>query len=183
MKELLSQKPPEILHAGLHPTFEMMELYSYHLPQASLSNLIDIFYSLSTINDSLYKLSNMDDFKFLADMIEHVKIPLKARYTFCNAPINLRQPFVCTLFLKVTRQYSKGELITFDWLCQQIGWPFRPPVTILDLIHLEAVHDVFDLYLWLSNRFEDMFPDVELIFSVREELDLLIQEGIADIVR
>ena len=49
--------------------------------------------------------------------------------------------------------FSRGELLTFDWLCHQIGWPFSPPDTILDLVHLEAVHDVFDLYLWLSYRF------------------------------
>ena len=55
--------------------------------------------------------------------------------------------------MKIVRQYSHGELVTFDWLCHQLGWPFSPPDTILDLVHLEAVHDVFDLYLWLSYRF------------------------------
>ena len=63
-------------------------------------------------------------------------------------------PLVCTMFMKIARQFSNGELVTFDWLCHQIGWPFSPPVTILDLIHLEAVHDVLDLYLWLSYRFK-----------------------------
>jgi len=38
-----------------------------------------------------------------------------------------------------------------------VGWPFSPPDTILDLVHLEAVHDVFDLYLWLSYRFPVRF--------------------------
>ncbi len=36
----------------------------------------------------------------------------------------------------------------------KVGWPFSPPDTILDLVHLESVHDVFDLYLWLSYRFQ-----------------------------
>jgi hypothetical protein len=62
-------------------------------------------------------------------------------------------PFVCTMYLKIVRQYSRGELVSFDWLCHQIGWPFSPPDTILDLVHLEAVHDVLDLYMWLSYRF------------------------------
>ena len=48
---------------------------------------------------------------------------------------------------------SKGELITFDWLCHQMGWPWKLPDTILDLMQLEANHDVLDLYLWLSYRF------------------------------
>jgi len=44
-------------------------------------------------------------------------------------------------------------LITFDWLCHQMGWPWKLPDTILDLMQLEANHDVLDLYLWLSYRF------------------------------
>jgi ATP-dependent RNA helicase SUPV3L1/SUV3 len=38
--------------------------------------------------------------------------------------------------------------LTLDWLCRNIGWPFAPPKTIIDLVHLEAVFDVLDLYLW-----------------------------------
>merc|ERR1711997_1044618 len=139
--------------------------------------------SLSTLDDSTYNLCQFDDFKFIADMIEHIKLPLKAKYTLCCAPINRRMPFVCTMFLKIARQFSRGELITFDWMCHQVGWPFSPPDTILDLIQLEAVHDVFDVYLWLSYRFPDMFPDVEIVRSVQAELDLVIEEGVGNIVQ
>eukprot|EP00095_Tigriopus_kingsejongensis_P000643 maker-scaffold552_size138156-snap-gene-0.24 protein:Tk00643 transcript:maker-scaffold552_size138156-snap-gene-0.24-mRNA-1 annotation:"hypothetical protein D910_00282" len=183
MRDLLKLEPPDILQAGLHPSFDQIEMYAYHLPHASLANLVDIFISLSTLDDSSYFLCHMDDFKFLANMIEHIKLPLKAKYTLCCAPINRRMPFVCTMFLKISRQYSRGELITFDWLCHQIGWPFSPPDTILDLVQMEAVHDVLDLYLWLSYRFQDTFPDVELVRDVREELDIVIAEGVINIVQ
>ena len=183
MHQLLNQSPPEILQAGLQPTFDQIETYAYHLPHSSLSDLIDIFISLAAVNDDLYVLSNLEDFKFLADMIEHIRLPLRAKYQFCCAPINRRMPFVCTMFLKIARQFSKGELLTFDWLCHQVGWPFSPPDTILDLVHLEAVHDVFDLYLWLSYRFPDMFPDVEIVRSVQKELDVVVEEGVANIVQ
>ena len=182
LTELLKQTPDELLQAGLHPTFDQLELYAYHLPSATLSNLVDIFISLSTLDDSLYTLCHMDDFKFLADMIEHIKLPLKAKYTFCCAPINRKMPLVCTMFLKMARQYSKGELVNFDWMCGQLGWPFAPPETILDLVHLEAVHDSFDLFLWLSYRFPDMFVDTEIVRQVQQELDKVIEEGVSNIV-
>eukprot|EP00092_Neocalanus_flemingeri_P021974 GFUD01023831.1.p1 GENE.GFUD01023831.1~~GFUD01023831.1.p1 ORF type:complete len:820 (-),score=227.95 GFUD01023831.1:113-2572(-) len=182
LQDLLKQSPDEILQAGLHPTFDQLELYSYHLPFATLANLVDIFISLSTLDDSMYSLCHLDDFKFLADMIEHVRLPLKAKYTFCCAPINRKMPLVCTMFLKMARQYSKGELITFDWLCSQVGWPFSPPDTILDLVHLESVHDVFDLYLWLSYRFPDVFTCVDIVRQVQTELDTVIEEGVNNIV-
>lgn len=47
------------------------------------------------------------------------------------------------------RQFSRDEPLTFDWVCRHISWPLAPPKNIKDLVHLEAVHDVLDLYLWL----------------------------------
>ncbi|KAL1449739.1 hypothetical protein WDU94_002219, partial [Cyamophila willieti] len=148
LKNLLSQSPEPITKAGLHPTADQIELYAYHLPNSTLSNLTDIFVSLSTVDDSLYFMCNMEDFKFLADMIQHVPLALRPRYVFCCAPINRKMPFVCTMFLKFARQFSKNEAITFDWLCLNIGWPLASPKTIIDLVHLESVFDVLDLYLW-----------------------------------
>lgn len=40
LKKLLSQTPDPIDKAGLHPTAEQIELYAYHLPHSTLSNLI-----------------------------------------------------------------------------------------------------------------------------------------------
>lgn len=154
LKRLLASQPDPISQVGLHPTAEQIELYAYHLPNATLSNLVDMFVRLSTVDDSLFFMCNIDDFKFLADMIQHVPLPLRARYVFCCAPINRKMTFLCSMFLKFARQYSQNEAITFDWLCRQIGWPFASPNTLLDLVHLESVFDVLDLYLWLSYRFQ-----------------------------
>lgn len=178
LKNLLNQTPEVITQAGLHPTADQIELYAYHLPNSPLSNLMDIFVSLCTVDDSLYFMCNLDDFKFLADMIQHVPLPLRARYVFCCAPINRKLPYVCTMFLKFARQYSKNDAITFSWLCQHIGWPFATPKTILDLVHLEGIFDVLDLYLWLSYRFVDLFPDSGMVRDIQKELDALIEAGI-----
>ncbi|XP_034044385.1 ATP-dependent RNA helicase SUPV3L1, mitochondrial [Thalassophryne amazonica] len=182
LKEILSHTVDPIESAGLHPTAEQIEMFAYHLPDATLSNLVDIFVSLSQV-DGLYFVCNIDDFKFLADMIQHIPLNLKSRYVFCTAPINRKQPFVCTSFLKFARQFSRDEPLTFDWVCRHVGWPLAPPKNIKDLVHLEAVHDVFDLYLWLSYRFMDMFPDTTAIREIQKELDDIIQQGVRNITR
>jgi len=51
-------------------------------------------------------MCNVEDVKFLSDIIEHVPLPLRARYTFSCAPINKKMPFVCTMFLKVRILFS-----------------------------------------------------------------------------
>lgn len=183
LKALLSSVPEPIIQAGLHPTADQIELYAYHLPNSTLSNLIDIFITLCTVDDSLYFMCNIEDFKFLAEMIQHVPLPLRARYVFCCAPINRKMPFVCSMFLKYARQYSKNEAVTFDWLCNHVGWPWSMPKTILDLVHLEAVFDTLDLYLWLSYRFMDLFPDANLVRDMQKELDDIIQQGVFQITK
>uniref|UniRef100_A0A672NJI8 ATP-dependent RNA helicase SUPV3L1, mitochondrial n=1 Tax=Sinocyclocheilus grahami TaxID=75366 RepID=A0A672NJI8_SINGR len=182
LKEILGKPVDPIETAGLHPTAEQIEIFAYHLPQATLSNLIDIFVSLAQV-DGLYFVCNIDDFKFLADMIQHIPLNLRTRYVFCTAPINKKQAFVCTSFLRFARQFSRDEPLTFNWVCQHVNWPLVPPKNIKDLVHLEAVHDVLDLYLWLSYRFMDMFPDANLIRDIQKELDGIIQVGVRNITR
>ena len=182
LRDLLERSPDDILQAGLHPTYDQIEMYAYHLPHATLTNIVDIFIGLSVIDHQLYSLCWLDDFKFLSDITQSIDLPLKVKYTFCCAPINRRMPLVLTMFVKIARQFSKGELLTFNWLCHQVGWPIAPPTSILGLSHLEACHDVFDLYLWLSYRFPDSFPDVDLIRSVQRQLDDIIRNGVARII-
>lgn len=40
LKSLLSSQPEPIIQAGLHPTADQIELYAYHLPNSTLSNLM-----------------------------------------------------------------------------------------------------------------------------------------------
>lgn len=55
----------------------------------------------------------------------------------------------------MANQYSKYEPITAEWLAKECGCPLSPPKTIADLMQLESVFDVMDIYLWL--RFEYIF--------------------------
>ncbi|KAK2491474.1 hypothetical protein MC885_021246 [Smutsia gigantea] len=159
LKEILSRPVDPVRAAGLHPTAEQIEMFAYHLPDTTLSNLIDIFVDFSQV-DGQYFVCNMDDFKFSAELIQH--IPLSLRFA---------------------RQYSRNEPLTFAWLRRYIKWPLFPPKNIKDLMDLEAVHDVLDLYLWLSYRFIDMFPDASLIRDLQKELDGIIQEGVHNITK
>lgn len=59
---------------------------------------------------------------------------------------NIAFLLVCSQF---ARQFSRDEPLTFDWVCRHVSWPVAEPKNIKDLVHLEAVHDVLDLYLWL----------------------------------
>ncbi|XP_051838516.1 ATP-dependent RNA helicase SUPV3L1, mitochondrial isoform X2 [Antechinus flavipes] len=182
LKEILNRPVEPIEAAGLHPTADQIEMFAYHLPDTTLANLIDIFVDFSQV-DGQYFVCNMDDFKFSADLIQHIPLSLRVRYVFCTAPINKKQPFVCSSLLQFARQYSRNEPLTFSWLRRYARWPLQPPKNIKDLVELEAVHDVLDLYLWLSYRFVDMFPDAILVRELQKDLDGIIQKGVHSITR
>lgn len=183
LKELLGKTPDEIEQAGLHPTADQIELYAYYLPNAPLSNLLDIFIALCRLDDSLYFICNLDDFKFVADMIEHIPLALRTRYVFCCSPVNRKVPFTCNMLLKYARQCSKNTPITISWLCLQIQWPSRVPINLVELVRLEAVFDVLDIYLWLSYRMPDMFPNADAVRNLQKELDKTIEEGVQAIAK
>ncbi|XP_076762122.1 suv3 RNA helicase [Xylocopa sonorina] len=183
LQDLLQRDPDEITRAGLHPTADQIELYAYYLPNAPLSNLINIFIALCELDDSLYFICNLEDFKFLADMIQHIPLPLRTRYVFCCAPVNRKVPLTCSMFLKYARQCSKNEQATAMWLCSQIGWPPKTPTNLADLVRLEGIFDVLDVYLWLSYRMSDLFPDGDSVRQLQQELDKIIEEGIKRIAK
>ncbi|XP_060828972.1 ATP-dependent RNA helicase SUV3 homolog, mitochondrial [Bombus pascuorum] len=183
LKNLLQKSPEEIKQAGLHPTADQIELYAYYLPNASLSNLINIFIALCELDSTLYFICNLDDFKFLADTIQHIPLPLRTRYVFCCAPVNRKMPLACNMLLKYARQCSNNEPATVLWLREQINWPPKMPLNLADLLRLESIFDTFDIYLWLSYRMPDLFPDADAVRTLQEELDKIIDQGIRRITK
>lgn len=55
--------------------------------------------------------------------------------------------------------------------------------SIADLVRLENIFDVMDLYSWLSYRFVDMYPHRQQIKSAQSRIDHLIQQGVAEITK
>lgn len=52
------------------------------------------------------------------------------------------------------------------------------PEYIDELKLLEDTIDVLDIYLWLSYRFNEMYPDRDRIRSIQSQLDDLIQHAL-----
>lgn len=182
LKEVLASKVEEIEAAGLHPTLDQIEMFSFLLPNATLSNLLDIFISLSQLNPH-YFMCNIESIKFLAGILEHIPLSLRARYVFCCAPVDNKSNFVCAMFLKYARQYANNQPMTVHWVCQSLKYPFKSPNNMAELDHLLSVYDCFDLYLWLSYRFPDVFLDQELVRDIQRKLDQVIMEGVFNITK
>lgn len=183
LREIMSRGIEPIEKAGLHPTAEQIEMFAYHLPHLSLSNLVDLFIDLCEYDSSAFFMCDLETFKLLAQSIEHIKVSLKSKYIFCCAPVNTKYPFSVAMFTKFVRQFSSGEPVTAEWMKNIIGWPLEPPKNIDELSYLEAVFDAFELYLWLSYRFVDIFPEPDSVRDLQKDLDKMIGGGVSNIVK
>ncbi|KAK0429328.1 hypothetical protein QR680_011322 [Steinernema hermaphroditum] len=182
LRDILSQPVADIEKVGIAPTFDQIETFSFHLPHASFVNLLDIFTSLCSVTEKFF-LCTVDQIKSLAVEIDNIQLPLKVRYTFCTAPINTDNKPVATAFTKIARRFSNGQPITHEWLYSDLlRWPKEKPTTIAELSELESDYDVTDLYLWLSLRYPDMFPEGDDVRVFSRQIDEHIQHGVDNII-
>uniref|UniRef100_A0A8R1V593 ATP-dependent RNA helicase SUV3 homolog, mitochondrial n=1 Tax=Pristionchus pacificus TaxID=54126 RepID=A0A8R1V593_PRIPA len=176
LKDIIA-KPP-IDSVGIAPTFDQIETFSFHLPQASFVRLLDIFVSVCSVSDHFF-ICTVNQMKELAQLIDRIPLPLKIRYTLCISPINVNNnKFAEAAFIKMARRFSSGQSLTADWLFDIVGWPPIPVTNLNDLVHLENVYEILDTYLWLSLRFPDMLPDEEIVRQAGKQVDNLIREGV-----
>ena len=61
--------------------------------------------------------------------------------------------------------------------------PKQAPLTELQLQQLEALHRIYDLYIWLAFRLEGAFPDRALVAQWRAQCANMIQAGLEGLGR
>ena len=178
LQHILKKPLENTTQAGLHPTPEQVELFSYLLPNHSLSELLRIFKSICTLDNSQYFLCNYDEVIGLADLIDHIPLQVRKKYTFVQSPISTKDVFLSSCLVKFVRAYSNNEVVDESMLQQLLEWPLKQPENGGDLLLLESKYDALDLYLWLSIRFSSNFCYREQAIAMRQELETIIYEGL-----
>ncbi|PAV89318.1 hypothetical protein WR25_05563 isoform B [Diploscapter pachys] len=181
LKEILAEPIQPIKAAGLAPTFDQIETFSFHLPQASFVRLLDMFMAVCSLSDHFF-ICTVQEMRALAEMIEPINLPLKVRYTFCVSPLNIDHKLTATAFVRMARRFSTGSPLTYDWLESVLQMNESPPKTFEQLAELERYYEVMEEYLWLSLRFPDMLPDEEIVRLKSKEIDQLIEEGVENLL-
>uniref|UniRef100_A0A183BZG9 RNA helicase n=1 Tax=Globodera pallida TaxID=36090 RepID=A0A183BZG9_GLOPA len=177
--EKLMREPIEpIDQAGIAPSFDQIEMFSFHLPQYSLVQLLDIFTSICTVNDD-YFLCLDDSIRQIALLIGHIQLSIRERYMFCFTPIaSGPHPFLNSSFVKMVRRYAEGNAITIAWVRQLVAPELKVVNQIEAINGLVDVYEFMGAYLWLSYRFEEHFCDRSSVRELQKECGRIIQESI-----
>lgn len=100
-------KPEVCERAGLQPTFEMLEAFAAHDPDAPLSRLLEQFEGLARVEHEHYFVCDLADAKTISRMLERAGVaecvPLSVRFTVALAPLKTEDAVACTAVVRFVR--------------------------------------------------------------------------------
>lgn len=170
------QKPfEEVQKVGLFPCFEQVEMFASQFPDLTFSELLDKFRENCRI-DKTHFMCHQDSVKKVANMLERVQgLSLKDRYSFCFAPVNIRDPKAMYHLLRFATHYSQSRRVNIA-----MGVPKGSAKNDTELLDLETKHQVLSMYLWLSHHFEeDNFPHVQKAEEMATNIADLLGKSLA----
>ena len=153
-------------------------MFSYQLPKASLKKILETFCGLSQVSGN-YFICSLEKKKVTAELIETIPLAIRDRYTLCMSPADCRLPFTRVMLIRFARAISSGKIISAEGLRRVIGWPPTRPTSLRSMQELEVLHESFDLYLWLSYRYPEIFVDREKIRAMQSQLQTVINNSLS----
>uniref|UniRef100_A0A1J3K7W1 RNA helicase n=1 Tax=Noccaea caerulescens TaxID=107243 RepID=A0A1J3K7W1_NOCCA len=169
----LNSPSPLIECAGLFPTFDLIFRYSQAHPKQGLYQILEHFVENAKLSSN-YFISNVEDMLKVAALVDELPIGLKEKYLFVVSPVDINDEISALGFTQFAKKFSKRGIVNLREIFEQDR--VKVPRTPTELKELESLHKVLDLYVWLSLRLEDSFPDREVAASQKSICNLLIEQ-------
>ncbi|VAI36598.1 unnamed protein product [Triticum turgidum subsp. durum] len=169
----LKSPSPIIERAGLFPTFDLLSVYSRLHGTDFLHPILEHFLDKAKLSPD-YFIADCEDMLKVAAIVDELPLALHDKYVFCQSPVDVRDDISIQGLTQFAENYAKKGTVRL----KEIFTPgtLRVPTTHNQLQELESVHKVLELYVWLSYRFDDSFPDRELAASQKSICSMLIEE-------
>ncbi len=126
---------------------------------------------LRHLNDTLVaghpdlRMADMEEMIELAALLDTVDLPILDRLSYSMAPVDGRETLAVELLLDWARQHARD------------GWVLPPNFGInADLLKLEARVKIATSWLWLAQRYPEVYEDVEAVVDLRASLNARIEQ-------
>ncbi|XP_044483934.1 DExH-box ATP-dependent RNA helicase DExH16, mitochondrial isoform X1 [Mangifera indica] len=169
----LDSASPTLECAGLFPTFDLIYMYSRLHPKSGLHEILEHFLENAKLSEN-YFIANFEEVLKVAAVIDELPLGLHDKYLFCISPVDMNDDISSQGLTQFATTYAKKGIVRL----REIFTPgtLTVPKTETALKELESIYKVLDLYVWLSFRLEDSFPDRELASSQKAICSQLIEE-------
>ncbi|XVF63071.1 hypothetical protein PTKIN_Ptkin09bG0059300 [Pterospermum kingtungense] len=168
----LKSASPILEQAGLFPSFDLMFMYSRLQPKKGLYQILEDFRENAKLSEN-YFIANCEEMLKVAAVIDELPLGLQDKYLFCISPVDMGDEISSQGLVQFAENYAKKGIVHL----REIFTPgtLEVPKTHSELKELESIHKVLELYVWLSFRLEESFPDRELASSQKAICSLLIE--------
>lgn len=169
----LKSPSPVLERAGLFPTFDILALYSRLQSTTRFHPILEQFLEKAKLSSN-YFISDCEEILRVAAVVDEFPLGLRDKYLFCISPVDMQDEISAQALVQFAGNYAKTGLVRL----REIFTPgsLQVPKTQNALKELESIHKVLDLYVWLSFRMKESFPDRELASSQKAACSLLIEE-------
>lgn len=169
----LESPSPDLERAGLFPTYDLLHMYSKANMQNGLHRILEHFVENAKLSEQ-YFITDCEEMMKVAAVIDELPLGLQEKYMFCISPVDMNDDISAQGLAQFAQNYAKNGLVRL----REIFTPgmLQVPKTPAALQELESIHKVLELYVWLSFRLEDSFPDHEVAASQKAICSMLIEE-------
>ncbi|KAK2980626.1 hypothetical protein RJ640_011434, partial [Escallonia rubra] len=159
--------------AGLFPTYDLLFMYSRLHLNRGLYQILEHFVENAKLSAN-YFLADCEDMLKVAAVIDELPLGLQDKYLFCVSPVDMDDDISSQGLTQFAQSYAKNGIVRL----REMFTPgtLQVPKTSTALKELESIHKVLDLYVWLSFRLEESFPDQKLAASQKAICSSLIEE-------
>ncbi|KAI3731781.1 hypothetical protein L1987_62970 [Smallanthus sonchifolius] len=121
-----------------------------------------------------YFIANCEELLKIAAVLDELPISLHDKYLFCISPADMSDEILSQGLTQFAQTYAKNRIVRL----KEIFTPgtLKVPKTQAELKELESIHKVLELYVWLSFRLDDSFPDRDLAASQKSICGMLIED-------
>lgn len=150
----------------IRPSFEVVKITSEILQTENLFNIYNYLGKYLIVDHPEFKMTKMNDMKEIASICDLYNIPFNLKYTFSCLPADIRDNSIRTDLIKYI-QFQKNN----------IKVPYDMDIIINNnLKDMETLYKKTNLYLWLSNRYPDIYYEGELAKSNNTLINKKIEE-------
>lgn len=162
-----------IERAGLFPTFDLLSLYSRLHGTDFFHPILERFLEKAKLSPD-YFITDCEDMLKVAAIVDDLPLGLYDKYLFCMSPVDVSDDISAQGLVQFAENYARKGIVRL----KEIFTPgtLQVPKTDNQLKELESVHKVLELYVWLSFRMDDSFPDREVAASQKLICSMLIEE-------
>jgi ATP-dependent RNA helicase SUPV3L1/SUV3 len=163
---------------AVRPSWEHIDAFAAGLEESRLALLLDAFRQHVAFDSSMLRsgiTEEMIDLSLIAD--KHRSLPLRVRFTFACAPVDLRSDDVMARFREYLQAMQRGHAVSPP----DVPHGMRSgSAGSSDALHAaEGLAKELTLYAWLSFRYPDIFPHQTRCEESRRLVDAHIERSLA----